>query len=184
MHGPGIDRNPKMQIRKQPLQKLGLRRKWRANPKSLRGCEIAIVLELMHEVSNRQGMHQVIPRPDRVSVDEGKNGRRVHDRERRLERGQWVGFRWFVFDRLQAPLVHLSGNHLTDLLVHAPLLFEHYGAFWANSRINRLRDPSTTKDVVSQLRQDSLLICWDYRRQLAKVTRNDYLFLRQAGGVK
>ena len=32
------------------------------------------VPELVDEVSNRQAMHQVVPRPDRISMDEGNNG--------------------------------------------------------------------------------------------------------------
>ena len=74
MHGPGFHPNPKTEIGKQTFQKFGLRCKRGANPKSLRRCQIAIVLEMVDEVSNRQAMHQVVPRSDWISIDERNDG--------------------------------------------------------------------------------------------------------------
>jgi len=74
MHGSGFHPDPKTEIGKQTFQKFGLRCKRGANPQSLIRRQIARVLEMVDEVSDSQAMHQVIPRPDRISVNEGNNG--------------------------------------------------------------------------------------------------------------
>lgn len=126
------------------------------------------MLKAVDKIPKREAVHQIVARAYRVSVDKRKDGGGIYDCWSCLKRSRWQNVCRFVVECFSL-LPYRPRYHLTDLLVHAGLLFEHHSTLRLNAGVKRLGDLSTPENVGPQLGQNGLFVRLHDRRQLTEV---------------